>query len=59
MPPDRFLIAESGIHNAGDLKRLVDAGLQCYLVGESLMRQDDVAQAVRDLIGAERTADAA
>jgi indole-3-glycerol phosphate synthase len=59
VPPDRFLIAESGIRDAGDVKRLVDAGLQCYLVGESLMRQDDVAQAVRDLIGAERTADAA
>jgi indole-3-glycerol phosphate synthase len=59
VPPDRFLIAESGIQNAGDVKRLVDAGLQCYLVGESLMRQDDVAQAVRDLIGPERTADAA
>jgi indole-3-glycerol phosphate synthase len=59
VPPERFLIAESGIRNAEDVRRLVDAGLQCYLVGESLMRQADVAQAVRDLIGAERTADAA
>ena len=59
VPPERFLIAESGIQNAGDVRRLVEAGLQCYLVGESLMRQADVAQAVRDLIGPERTADAA
>jgi indole-3-glycerol phosphate synthase len=59
VPPDRFLIAESGIQTAADVKRLVDAGLQCYLVGESLMRQPDVAQAVRDLIGPERTAEAA
>ncbi|WP_419758144.1 indole-3-glycerol phosphate synthase TrpC [Acidisoma sp.] len=59
VPPERFLIAESGIQNAGDVRRLVEAGLQCYLVGESLMRQTDVAQAVRDLIGPERTADAA
>jgi indole-3-glycerol phosphate synthase len=59
VPPDRFLIAESGIRHAGDVKRLIEAGLQCYLVGESLMRQADVAQAVRDLIGPERTADAA
>ncbi|MBW4024157.1 MAG: indole-3-glycerol phosphate synthase TrpC [Proteobacteria bacterium] len=59
VPPDRFLIAESGIRDAGDVKRLIEAGLQCYLVGESLMRQADVAQAVRDLIGPERAADAA
>ncbi len=59
VPPDRFLIAESGIRDAGDVRRLVEAGLQCYLVGESLMRQADVAQAVRDLIGPERAADAA
>jgi indole-3-glycerol phosphate synthase len=59
VPPERFLIAESGIQNAEDVRRLVEAGLQCYLVGESLMRQADVAQAVRDLIGPERTADAA
>lgn len=59
VPPDRFVIAESGIRDAADVKRLVDAGLQCYLVGESLLRQPDLTQAVRDLIGAERTADAA
>jgi indole-3-glycerol phosphate synthase len=59
VPPERFLIAESGIRDAEDVRRLVEAGLQCYLVGESLMRQADVAQAVRDLIGPERTADAA
>jgi indole-3-glycerol phosphate synthase len=59
VPPDRFLIAESGIRDAADVRRLIEAGLQCYLVGESLMRQTDVAQAVRDLIGPERTADAA
>jgi indole-3-glycerol phosphate synthase len=59
VPPERFLIAESGIRDAEDVRRLVEAGLQCYLVGESLMRQADVAQAVRDLIGPERTANAA
>jgi indole-3-glycerol phosphate synthase len=59
VPPDRFVVAESGIRTAADVKMLVDAGLQCYLVGESLLRQPDVAQAVRDLIGPERTANAA
>ena len=51
VPPDRFLIAESGIRNTGDLRRLAAVGPNCYLVGESLMRQDDVAQAVRELLG--------
>jgi indole-3-glycerol phosphate synthase len=51
VPPDRFLIAESGIRNNEDLRRLSAVGLNCYLVGESLMRQDDVAAAVRDLLG--------
>jgi len=59
VPPERFLISESGIRTAADVKRLVDAGIQCYLVGESLLRQPDVAQAVRGLIGPERAAHAA
>ena len=53
------LLPRGRIGNADDVRRLIEAGLQCYLVGESLMRQADVAQAVRDLIGPERTADAA
>ena len=51
VPPDRFLIAESGIRNTADLRRLAVVGPNCYLVGESLMRQDDVAAAVRQLLG--------
>ena len=51
VPPDRFLIAESGIRNTDDLRRLAAVGPNCYLVGESLMRQNDVAQAVRELLG--------
>ena len=51
VPPDRFLIAESGIRDTADLRRLSAVGPQCYLVGESLMRQDDVTAAVRALLG--------
>jgi indole-3-glycerol phosphate synthase len=51
VPPDRFLISESGIRNTEDLRRLAAVGPNCYLVGESLMRQDDVTAAVRHLLG--------
>jgi indole-3-glycerol phosphate synthase len=51
VPPDRFLIAESGIRNTDDLRRLAAVGPNCYLVGESLMRQENVAEAVRELLG--------
>lgn len=51
VPPDRFLIAESGIRDTEDLKRLKAVGPNSYLVGESLMRQPDVTAATRALLG--------
>lgn len=51
VPPDRFLISESGIRNTQDLRRLSAVGPNCYLVGESLMRQPDIVAATRALLG--------
>jgi indole-3-glycerol phosphate synthase len=51
VPPDRFLISESGITTHDDVQRLAAGGVNCFLVGESLMRQADVAQAARTLLG--------
>lgn len=51
VPPDRFLITESGIRDTADLRRLSAVGPQGYLVGESLMRQADVTAATRALLG--------
>ena len=51
-PAQRFLVAESGIASTADVARVAAAGAQAMLVGESLMRQPDVAAATRALLAA-------
>jgi indole-3-glycerol phosphate synthase len=50
MPSDVSVVAESGIFFAADVKKLQDAKIDAMLVGESLMRQQDVRQAVVNLL---------
>lgn len=49
-PPDRELVAESGLFTPQDLARMSKVGARRFLIGESLMRQSDVESATRALL---------
>lgn len=50
-PPGTLIVGESGIRTADDVRRLAAGGIGAVLVGETLLRQDDLEAAVRGLMG--------
>ena len=50
VPSDRLLVCESGLNTPSDLADMATYGARVFLIGESLMRQTDVAQATRALL---------
>jgi indole-3-glycerol phosphate synthase len=50
VPPDRLVVAESGIHTRVDVQRLRDLGVDAMLVGESLVTSGDVEAKARELV---------
>lgn len=50
VPDDRIMVCESGLFTRTDLDRMARTGAQCFLIGESLMRENDVAAATRALL---------
>jgi len=51
MPEGVVVVSESGIGHREDVERLSEAGLDAILVGESLMREEDIGAKVRELLG--------
>jgi len=49
VPADRLLVTESGISSAAEVRRMREAGVQAFLVGEAFMRADEPGQALRGL----------
>jgi indole-3-glycerol phosphate synthase len=50
LPDDRIAVAESGLFTPADLAYMAKSDARCFLIGESLMRADDVAAATAAII---------
>jgi indole-3-glycerol phosphate synthase len=59
VPEDRLIVAESGLSTPADLADLAAYGARCFLIGEALMRQADVAAATRAILAQPLTAQGA
>ncbi len=56
VPEDRIIICESGLETREDLADIARYGARCFLIGETLMRADDVASATRMILSNPLTA---
>lgn len=50
IPPDKLIVSESGIHKRDDVLRIAEAGAKAMLVGESLLRADDIGEKIGQLL---------
>jgi len=52
IPPDRLVVSESGIFTGADVRQVAEWGVQAVLVGEAIMRHEDVGYKVSELASA-------
>lgn len=50
VPADKLIVSESGLNTPADLREMAMYGARIFLIGESLMRQEDVTQATLDIL---------
>lgn len=50
VPDTHVLVGESGIKNISDIKKLKQAGINCFLIGEHFMRQENISEAVKSFL---------
>jgi len=53
IPKGTITVAESGISTRKDIELLMGAGINCFLIGEALMRANDIGRKLRELLGRE------
>lgn len=51
MPEDKIVVCESGISTIDEINLMKQSKINSFLIGESLMRQDNIAKALSDLLG--------
>jgi len=51
IPPGKVIVSESGIHKRDDVQRLKEAGVHAMLVGESLIRAEEIGAKMKELMG--------
>ncbi|NTV54203.1 MAG: indole-3-glycerol phosphate synthase TrpC [Syntrophaceae bacterium] len=54
IPKGVTVVSESGINSRGDIERLMGGGIHAFLIGESLMREQDIGKKLRELLGSDR-----
>ena len=51
VPADKLVVSESGIHSRAQIVQLENAGVDAFLIGEALLREEDLGRKLRELRG--------
>ena len=51
VPDNRIVVSESGIEKREDILLLKEAGVHAFLIGEALMREDNISNKLKELVG--------